>query len=164
MNQDKRKDAFSWDEAFMQICRVIAQRSKDPNTQNGACLVNEDNIIIGIGYNGFPRGCSDDDLPWCREGEFCDKKYAYVVHAEENAVLNSGAADTRDSKLYCTLFPCNECAKVTIQRGIKEVIYESDKYHDDDIWKASRKMLDMAGVKYRQYIPKNKLNFEKEND
>jgi dCMP deaminase len=161
MNHDKRQNAFSWDETFMQICRVIAQRSKDPNTQNGACLVNEDNIIIGLGYNGFPRGCSDDQLPWGREGDFCDKKYAYVVHAEENAVLNSGAADTRNAKLYCTLFPCNECAKVTIQRGIKEVIYESDKYHDDDIWKASRKMLDIAGVKYRQYTPENNLNFEK---
>ena len=160
MNNSKRQEVFSWDEAFMQICRVIAKRSKDPNTQNGACLVNEDNIIIGIGYNGFPRGCSDNDLPWSREGDFVDKKYAYVVHAEENAVLNT-AADTKGSKLYCTLFPCNECAKVTIQRGIKEVIYEDDKYHDDPIWEASRRMLDMAGVKCRQYNPKNNLNFEK---
>lgn len=160
MKTDKRQDAFSWDETFMQMCRVIAERSKDPNTQNGACLVNEDNIIIGLGYNGFPRGCSDDELPWEREGGFCDKKYAYVVHAEENAVLNANT-DTRGSKLYCTLFPCNECAKVTIQRGIKEVIYESDKYHDDDIWKASRRMLDMAGVKCRQYIPENNLEFKK---
>jgi len=160
MNNDKKRDYFSWDETFMQICRVIAQRSKDPNTQTGACIVNNDNIVVGLGYNGFPRGCSDDELPWKREGDFCDKKYAYVVHAEENAVLNANA-DTKGAKLYCSLFPCNECAKVIIQRGIKEIIYESDKYHDDPIWEASRKMLDMAGVKYRQYVPENELKFEK---
>ncbi len=160
MNHDKKKDYFSWDETFMQMCRVIANRSKDPNTQTGACIVNGDNIVVGLGYNGFPRGCSDDELPWSRDGEFCDKKYAYVVHAEENAILNANA-DTKGAKLYCSLFPCNECAKVIIQRGIKEIIYESDKYHDDPIWQASRRMLDMAGVKYRQYIPKNKLKFEK---
>jgi len=160
MKQDKRQDYFSWDETFMQICRVIAQRSKDPNTQNGACLVDQDNIIIGLGYNGFPRGCSDDELPWAREGNFCDKKYAYVVHAEANAILNTNT-ETKGSKLYCTLFPCNECVKITIQLGIKEIIYESDKYHDDEQWQAGRKMLDLAGIKYRQYTPKYKLNFEK---
>ncbi len=144
----------------MHICKVISKRSKDPNTQNGACIVNPDNIIIGLGYNGFPRGCSDDQLPWAREGEFVEKKYAYVVHAEENAILNANA-DTKGSKLYCTLFPCNECAKVTIQRGIKEIIYESDKYHDDPIWEASRRLLDLAGVEYRQYDPEHDLKFEK---
>lgn len=160
MQNDKNPNAFSWDETFMQICRVIAKRSKDPNTQNGACIVNPDNIIIGLGYNGFPRGCSDDNLPWAREGEFGDKKYAYVVHAEENAVLNANA-DTKGAKLYCTLFPCNECAKVTIQKGIKEIIYESDKYHDDQIWAASRRLLDLAGVTYRQYLPENEIEFKK---
>jgi len=160
MENDKRKDYFSWDETFMQINRVVAQRSKDPNTQNGACIVNQDNIIIGLGYNGFPRGCGDDKLPWVREGEFCDKKYAYVVHAEANAMFNT-SSDTRGAKLYCSLFPCNECAKITIQLGIKEIIYESDKYHDNPQWVASRKMLDLAGVKHRQYIPKNKLEFKK---
>lgn len=160
MKNDKKQDAFSWDETFMQMCRVIAMRSKDPNTQNGACIVNQDNIIIGLGYNGFPRGCSDDNLPWQREGEFYDKKYAYVVHAEENAILNANT-DTKGAKLYCSLFPCNECAKVTIQKGIKEVIFESDKYHDDPIWQASRRLLDLAGVKYRQYDTKNDIKFIK---
>jgi len=160
MKQDKYQDAFSWDETFMQIARVISQRSKDPNTRNGACLVNQENIIIGIGYNGFPRGCSDDDLPWAREGNFGDKKYAYVVHAEANAILNA-SADTKGAKTYCTLFPCNECAKILIQKGISEIIYEDDKYHDGEIWEASRKMLDLAGIKYRQYIPQYKINFEK---
>ncbi|PJA87179.1 MAG: cytidine deaminase [Candidatus Moranbacteria bacterium CG_4_9_14_3_um_filter_42_9] len=161
MQIDKREDYFSWDETFMQICRVIAQRSKDPNTQAGSCIVNEKNVVIGLGYNGFPRGCADEKLPWAREGNFGDTKYAYVVHAEENAVLNSNAT-TEGARIYCTLFPCNECAKVIIQRGIKEVIYEIDKYHDKDEWIASRKMLDLAGVNYRQYIPSNKLIFEKE--
>jgi len=159
MKNDKKQDYFSWDEAFMQICKVIAQRSKDPNTQNGACIVNQDNIIIGLGYNGFPRGCSDDQLPWAREGNFCDKKYAYVVHAEANAMFNT-SSDTRGAKLYCSLFPCNECAKITVQLGIKEIIYETDKYHDDEQWQAARKILDMAGVKYRQYTPKYKIKFE----
>ncbi|MDD5464355.1 MAG: dCMP deaminase family protein [Candidatus Moranbacteria bacterium] len=160
MENDKRQGYFDWDETFMQMCKVIANRSKDPSTQNGACLVNEKNIIIGLGYNGFPRGCGDGELPWAREGAFCDKKYAYVVHAEENAIYNANAV-TEGSKIYCTLFPCNECAKTLIQNGITEVIYEDDKYHDDDIWKASRRMLDLAGVTYRQYVPKNKLIFEK---
>ena len=160
MKQDKSQNVFSWDETFMNIAKVIAHRSKDPNTPNGACLVNRDNVIIGLGYNGFPRGCSDDELPWGREGNFCDKKYAYVVHAEANAILNANA-DTRGSITYCTLFPCNECVKILIQKGIKEIVYENDKYHDEEIWQAARKMLDLAGVKYRQYIPQYKISFEK---
>ncbi|GBE16410.1 cytidine and deoxycytidylate deaminase zinc-binding region [bacterium BMS3Abin15] len=159
MKEDKRKDYFSWDETFMQMCKVIAQRSKDPNTQTGACIVNDSNIIIGLGYNGFPRGCSDDNLSWAREGDFQDTKYPYVVHSEENAVLNSNAS-TEGARMYATLFPCNECVKVIIQKGIKEIIYEDDKYHDDEKWVASRKMLDLAGVKYRQYTPSKKLTFE----
>ena len=161
MQHDKRKNYFDWDETFMQLCRVIAQRSKDPNTQTGACIVNNKNVIVGMGYNGFPRGCSDDNLPWSKDSEnYYDIKYSYIVHAEANAVLNANA-DTEGTRMYCCLFPCNECTKVIIQRGIKEIIYESDKYHNQDAWKASRRMLDMAGIKYRQYVPKNKLIFEK---
>ncbi|KKS66682.1 MAG: dCMP deaminase [Parcubacteria group bacterium GW2011_GWC2_42_6] len=159
MKISKRKDYFSWDEAFMQICRVIAQRSKDPSTQNGACIVNQDNIIIGLGYNGFPRGCADEKLPWDREGDFCDKKYAYVVHAEANAVLNT-ADGTKGAKTYCTLYPCNECAKILIQKGIREIIYENDKYHDDPIWAAARRLFKLAGVKTRQYVPQNEIIFK----
>ncbi len=134
----------------MRIAHIIAERSKDPSTQAGAVVVNQNNIVVGLGYNGFPRGCSDNDLPWSREGEFLNCKYAYVCHAEENAIYNSNA-QTHDCKIYCTLFPCNECAKTIIQNGINEIIYMSDKYHETDICKASRKMLDMAGVTYRQY-------------
>jgi dCMP deaminase len=160
MNHDKRKNYFDWDETFMQMCRVIAQRSKDPSTQTGACIVNDKNIILGLGYNGFPRGCSDGDLPWERQGNFEDTKYPYVVHAEENAVLNTNAS-TEGARMYCNLFPCNECVKVIIQKGIKEIIYEVDKYHNQKEWIVARRMLDMAGIKYRQYVPKNKLIFEK---
>jgi dCMP deaminase len=154
----KRKDYFDWDETFMQMCRVIAQRSKDPNTQTGACIVSSENIIISFGYNGFPRGCGDDKLPWDRKGEFAETKYPYVVHAEENAALNA-SQNTEDSKMYCNLFPCNECAKVIIQKGIKEIIYEDDKYHDTKEAIASRRMLDLAGIKYRKYTPKHSLKF-----
>ena len=144
----------------MQIARLIAMRSKDPNTQAGAVIVDENNVIVGLGYNGFPRGCSDDTLPWERTGEFCDAKYAYVVHAEANAVFNSNKP-TRGCKAYCTLFPCNECAKTIIQNGLGEVVYTSDKYHDEDIWIASRRLFDRAGVTYRQYVPEHTLKLEK---
>lgn len=157
---EKRQDYFSWDEAFMQMARVIAQRSKDPSTQAGACIVNEKNIIIGVGYNGFPRGCADEKLPWEREGKLEETKYAYVVHAEENAVLNTESS-TEGARLYCTLFPCNGCTKIIIQKGIKEVIYENDKYHDKPEWMASRRMLELAGIKTRQYVPENEIIFQK---
>ena len=113
----KRKDYISWDECFMRIAHVISQRSKDPSTQGGAVLVDQDNIVVGLGYNGFPRGITDEQLPWERKGDFLETKYAYVVHAEENAVYNANA-QTKDCKLYCTLFPCNECVKTIIQNGI----------------------------------------------
>ncbi len=157
---EKRNNYLSWDECFMQMANVIAQRSKDSSTQAGAVIVNQNNIVVGLGYNGFPRGCSDEKLPWEREGNFLNTKYAYVVHSEENAVYNANKP-TEGCKIYTTLFPCNECTKTLIQSGIKEIIYASDKYHDQDSWVASRKMLDLAGIKYRQYIPGFKIKFEK---
>ncbi|PIS40505.1 MAG: cytidine deaminase [Candidatus Kerfeldbacteria bacterium CG08_land_8_20_14_0_20_43_14] len=156
----KRENYLSWDECFILMAELIAQRSKDPNTQAGSVIVDQNNIIIGLGYNGFPRSVKDEDLPWGREGNFLETKYAYVVHAEENAIYNANKS-TWGCKMYATLFPCNECVKTIIQSGIKEIIYASDKYHDQDIWVAARKMLDLAGVSYRQYIPQNKLNLEK---
>lgn len=147
----KREDYISWDEYFMGIAMLAAKRSKDPNTQVGACIVSQDNIIISTGYNGMPKGCSDDEYPWERDGE--QTKYPYVVHAELNAVLNANGRDLRGSKLYVALFPCNECAKAIIQSGIKELIYLSDKYHDTHASIASRRMFNMTGVKYRAYEP-----------
>ncbi len=156
MKNDKRKNYLDWDETFMLMCSLIAKRSKDPNTQTGACIVNDDNVVLGLGYNGFPRGCHDDKFPWCREGETMKNKYTYVVHAEANAIMNA-SKEISGCRMYCYLFPCNECAKAIIQSGIKEVVYESDKYKDVDIFKASRKMLNTAGIKLRKFVPKNKL-------
>lgn len=149
--QKSREDYISWDECFMRMAHVIAERSKDPSTQAGAVIANENNVVVGIGYNGFPRGVDSDKFPWDREGSFVNTKYAYVCHAEENAVYNANAR-VQESKIYCTLFPCNECAKTLIQNGITEVIFESDKYHDTDSCVVSRKLLDAAGIKCRQYI------------
>jgi len=146
----KRNDYLSWDEYFMSVALLSALRSKDPNTQVGACIVNEAKRIVGVGYNGFPSGCPDDALPWDREGDYLDTKYPYVCHAEMNAVLNSIMADLKGCSVYVALFPCNECAKVLIQSGIKEVVYLSDKYAGTDLVIASKKLFDLCGVKYRQ--------------
>ena len=141
---------ISWDEYFMGVAALSAKRSKDPNTQVGACVVNEDKRIIGIGYNGFPMGCSDEVFPWKKEEKnYLDTKYPYVVHAEPNAILNC-TSSLKNSTLYVTLFPCNECAKLIIQSGIKHIVYSSDKYHDTESSLASRKMFDAANVTYEK--------------
>ncbi|MCR5741070.1 MAG: dCMP deaminase family protein [Gammaproteobacteria bacterium] len=145
----KRSDYISWDDYFMGVAMLSAKRSKDPNTQVGCCLVSPDNKIIGIGYNGFPKTISDDDLPWDRNGEYLDTKYPYVVHAEANAILNS-TKSLIGARAYVTLFPCNECAKLLVQSGIKEVVFLLDFHHDDKETIASRRILDMSGVKYRK--------------
>jgi len=147
----KRADYISWDEYFMGIAMLAARRSKDPNTQVGACIVSQDNIIISTGYNGMPKGCSDDEFPWDREG--IDTKYPYVVHAELNAILNANGRDLRGSKLYVALFPCNECAKAIIQSGIREIFYLSDKYAETPATLASKRMFQAAHVKFTQLIP-----------
>lgn len=145
----KRENYISWDEYFMGIALLSAKRSKDPNSQVGACIVDENKRIVAMGYNGFPNGCCDDNLPWDREGNFLEVKYPYVVHAELNAILNSGRT-VRGCTIYVDLFPCNECAKAIIQSGIKKIFYLRDKYKDTDGVKASKKMLEMAGVEYVQ--------------
>ena len=142
----KRTDYISWDEYFMGVAKLAACRSKDPSTQVGACIVSPEDIIISTGYNGMPKGCSDDEFPWAREGE--DTKYPYVVHAELNAILNANGRDLRGSRVYVALFPCNECAKAIIQSGVKEVVYLSDKYDGTPENRASKRMLNAAGVKY----------------
>jgi dCMP deaminase len=149
----KRKDYINWDAYFMGIALLSTERSKDPNTSVGACIVSVDNKILSVGYNGMPIGCSDDEFPWDREGEPLDTKYPYVCHAELNAILNYTGGDMKGSKIYTTLFPCNECTKAIIQKGIREVIYKEDKYADTDSVIAAKKMLDASGVIYRQYNP-----------
>lgn len=147
----KRLDYISWDEYFMGVALLAAKRSKDPNTQVGACIVDSNNVILTTGYNGFPQGCSDDEFPWDREGEIT--KYPFVVHAELNAILNASGKSLRGSRLYVALFPCNECAKAIIQAGVSEVVYLSDKYADTPATKASKMMLQAAGVKLTNFVP-----------
>jgi dCMP deaminase len=148
----KRTGYISWDEYFMGVALLSAQRSKDPNTQVGACIVNEKNKIVGAGYNGLPIGCDDDSFSWQKTGDFLDTKYPYVCHAELNAILNNIGMDLRGCKIYTALFPCNECTKAIIQSGITEVIYLSDKYSGNDVFIASKKMLDAAGIRYRKVV------------
>ena len=152
----KRQDYISWDEYFMGVACLSSLRSKDPSTQVGACIVSKDNKILSMGYNGMPQGCSDDEYPWDREGDTLNTKYVFVCHAELNAILNYGRGSLRGCKVYTTLFPCNECTKAIIQSGISEIIYFSDKYAATDSTIAAKKMLDSAGVKYRQYQSSNR--------
>ena len=146
----KREGYINWDEYFMGVSLLAAMRSKDPNTQVGACIVDGDNRILSTGYNGFPYGCSDDEFPWERTGERNDTKYPFVVHAELNAILNARGKNLSGAKIYVDLFPCNECAKAIIQSGIKEVVYLSDKYAQTLDTIASKRMLRSAGVELRQ--------------
>lgn len=149
----KRLDYISWDEYFMGVAMLSSLRSKDPNTQVGACIVSPDNKILSMGYNGFPIGCSDDEFPWERESDTddIDNKYFYSTHSELNAILNYRGGSLEGCKIYVTLFPCNECAKAIIQCGIKEIVYNEDKYADTPGVKASKRMLASAGVKYTPY-------------
>ena len=137
----------------MGIALLSTERSKDPSTSVGACIVSEDNKILSVGYNGMPNGCSDDEYPWEREGSNLDTKYFFVCHAELNAILNYTGSQMKGARIYTTLFPCNECTKAIIQKGIREIIYMSDKYADTDSVIASKRMLDSTGVKYRLYQP-----------
>ncbi|MCX7045269.1 MAG: dCMP deaminase family protein [Candidatus Sumerlaeota bacterium] len=161
-----RQDYISWSDYFMGIAILSAHRSKDPSSQVGACIVNPQNKIVGIGYNGFPIGCSDDELPWAREAASpLDTKYPYVCHAELNAIMNKNAAELAGCRIYVTLFPCNECAKLIIQSGIQRVIYLSDKYRDSEGCRAARRLLEMAHVDCVPFKPSTTriaIDFEKE--
>ena len=150
-----RKDYLSWDDYFMGIAKLSAMRSKDPSTQVGACIVTHDNRILSTGYNGTPNGIDDKEFRWGREGAPLETKYLFVCHAEMNAILNfrGNKREFESAKIYVDLFPCNECAKLIIQSGIKEVIYLSDKYADLDSYKASKMLFDSCGIKYRKLSP-----------
>ncbi|MCD7825283.1 MAG: dCMP deaminase family protein [Clostridiaceae bacterium] len=154
----KKENYLKWDEYFMGIALLSAERSKDPHTSVGACIVSPGNKILSVGYNGMPTGCSDDDYPWDRDG--CDEleqKYLYVCHAELNAILNYSGTDMSHAKLYTTLFPCNECTKAIIQAGIKEIIYLSDKYCDSSSVIAAKRMMKSAGVSFQKYQSAGKV-------
>lgn len=151
----KRDDYLSWDEYFMGIALLSSMRSKDPNTQVGACIVGADNRILSLGYNGMPQGCSDDLLPWENHGDLLDTKYPFVCHAELNAILNS-LHNLKGATIYTTLFPCNECAKAIIQSGIRRIVYASDKYAESEVVRASKKMFDITGIVYEAYQMKQR--------
>ena len=148
----KRQDYLKWDEYFMGIAILSSKRSKDPNTGVGSCIVGSDNRILSLGYNGMPIGCSDDIFPWERDGAPLDTKYVYVCHAELNAILNYNGGPLQNARIYTTLFPCNECTKSIIQKGIREVIYLCDKYSETDSVLAAKRMMEAAGVTYRPYV------------
>jgi len=153
----KRQDYITWDEYFMGIAKLSAERSKDPNTQVGACIVDDNHHIISLGYNGSPTNYKDDLIPWDkREGNQFETKYVYVCHSELNAILNSPVS-VKGMTLYVTLFPCHECAKAIVQAGIKELIYESDKYNGTESNIVSKRILDTCGVTYKQYKPSGKV-------
>ena len=152
----RREDYIGWDTYFMGVAELSAQRSKDPNTQVGACIVSPDKKILSVGYNGAPNGYNDKDMTWDREGDFIHKKYEYVCHAELNAILNNKGSNLEGATLYVDLFPCNECAKAIIQTGIKEVVYKSDKYDGTEGNIVAKNMLDYCKVKYRKYEKENK--------
>ena len=157
----KRMDYLSWDEYFMGVAMLSAQRSKDPSTQVGACIANRDHKILSVGYNGMPNGCSDDVMAWERDGSPLDTKYLYVCHAELNAILNNDGGSLKGAIIYVTLFPCNECAKAIIQSGIREVVYWHDKYADTPAVQASKRMFELAGVTCRTYQPSGiRLTFD----
>ncbi len=160
---DKRNDYIGWDDYFMGVSLLAADRSKDPSTQVGACIVSDDNRILSTGYNGFPQGCSDDDFPWNRDESKGETKYNFVVHAELNAILNAGGKSLVGSRIFVSLFPCHECAKAIIQSGVKEVVYLSDKYNGTVSDNASKRMLNAAGVKLTKIKPTKAqivLNFD----
>ena len=156
----KRTDYISWDEYFMGVAILSGMRSKDPNSQVGCCIVSQDNKILSMGYNGFPKGCSDDEFPWDRVGDPLDTKYIYVAHSELNAILNYSGGSLAGAKLYVSLFPCNECAKAIIQSGIRKIVYASDKYAHTDSTKASKRMLMSAGVELVQLDHSIEVNLE----
>lgn len=157
---NKRENTLTWDEYFMGLAHLSALRSKDPNTQVGAAIIDENHRVVSVGYNGFPKGCSDDEFPWSRSGGVLNSKYAFVVHAELNAILNSPRS-VSGCTIYVSLFPCNECAKAIIQSGIKRIVYESDKYADTETTIASKKMLQAAGIELVQLENTIKLSVEK---
>ena len=160
---DKRIDYIGWDDYFMGVSLLAADRSKDPSTQVGACIVSDDNRILSTGYNGFPQGCSDDDFPWNRDESLGETKYNFVVHAELNAILNAGGKSLVGSRIFVSLFPCHECAKAIIQSGVKEVVYLSDKYNGTVSDNASKRMLQAAGIKLTKMKPTKAqivLNFD----
>lgn len=144
----KRLDYISWDDYFMKIALLSAQRSKDPSCQVGCCIIDNNNVICGIGYNGMPSGISDNLVPWGKDSENeLDNKYPYVCHAEMNAILNSNIRSLTNCSIYTTHSPCRECVKLIIQSGIDTIYFLTYK---KDL--ASERMIKLKNIKFIQLI------------
>lgn len=152
----KRSDYISWDEYFMGIAILSSNRSKDPSTQVGACIVDKNNRILSIGYNGLPRGMDDNEISWSTEGELLNKRDPYVCHAELNAILNFRGTTLEGSTIYVDLSPCYECTKAIIQAGITEIVYYREWKSNSDSSIVAKQIRQSCGIKYRQYVPTNK--------
>lgn len=163
MSTSYRTDVPTWDEAFMLIALAAAQKSRDPNTQVGACIASPDNRPVAFGYNGFPRSISNDKFPWVRKGKWLNTKYPYMCHAEQNAIDNRGSNSLKGCRIYVTLFPCNNCAQRIIQNGITEVIYLLDKYAEKDEFIAAKKMFEAAGINTRQLLSDKVITLDLRN-
>ncbi len=149
---------ISWDNYFMSIAVIASLRSVDPNSKVGSVIVSPENKILGVGYNGFVTGIDESKLSLSRDGTWLSSKYPYIVHSEVNAIVNSVVQSLRSSRLYCTLFPCNDCTKILAQAGIKEIIYLSNKHEESDMYIASKRLLDLSNINYRQL---NDFNIKK---
>jgi dCMP deaminase len=152
---------MSWDTYFMSLAVLSSFRSKDPKTQNGACIVDTQQRVLAMGYNGLPKGLRDsEELFWSDEdSDPLRSKHSYVVHAEANAIYNKNLADIRNSTLYVTCFPCRECAKAIIQNGISRVVFLWKKEHHEKINEVVELMFESANV---EYVPFKKLESEDE--
>ena len=148
----KRTNVISWDEFFMRVAIAASLRSKDPNTQVGACIADTNHRILSVGYNGTPSGINDDEFPWETTDDPLLDKHNYVIHAEANAILNyRGSLKDRDhATVYGTLFPCHEWTKTHVQADIGEVVYLDDRYADTEYNRVSKNILDRCGVSYRR--------------
>lgn len=150
---------LNWDETFMNMSLLISMRSKDPNTRVGSVIV-KDNKVLGMGYNGMPFSIGENNdtiYPWDKESDdIYSNKHGYVVHSEVNAILNS-TCSVKGATIYVSLFPCNECAKIIVQSGIKKVVYLDEWDKTKPTVKASRRILENAGVELVKLENFNKL-------
>lgn len=148
--EERSTTRLPWHDYFLAHALLGAFRSPDPSTQVGCVLV-KNKQIVGMGYNGYPKGV--EPFTWNRDPKapMLESKYTYVVHSEVNAVLNTSREDCKGATAYMTLFPCNHCAGIMISAGIKDIVYFDDKYHDMDFSKAARKLLRAAKVPFQQY-------------
>ncbi len=152
VNYIQAKSNLNWDEYFMLQAMIASFRSKDPSTKVGCVFVDQKNHQLSMGYNGFVAGFDESKLPWGKDKstDLEHQKYGYVVHSEANAILHA-KTDLKDSRVYVTLFPCHECAKMLATVGVNEVIYLSNKYEGTPENNISKKIFDMGNISYRKF-------------